>query len=387
MTSDLMKKSFGSQFIVCLAEDWGRLPSSSQHIMRAFSRKYSILWVDSLGLRTPSIRKKDLKRMFQKLKRFLAGIKEKEPNIYVYSPLVLPYFKNRLARKLNQFVLTLGLKFFLARKKAKRIILWAACPTAEGLVGRLGEEKSIYYCADEYSEFTGYSKKLVKKLEEDLLRKVDLVLVVSDKLYQTKKKLNPNIFLIPHGVEFEHFSKYNLTSVELPPDIKDVRKPVIGYYGLIRDWIDFELLQKISERKDWSLVLIGPVNTDINSIKGIENVHFLGPKDYGDLPLYLKGFDVCIIPYKLLEVTINARPLKLFEYLASGKPVVSTPLPSVLPYKGAVRIGTTSEEFIEQIEKSLQEKDESLKKKRVDSARENSWENLVVKNLKNLLLD
>jgi glycosyltransferase involved in cell wall biosynthesis len=386
MILDSTKNTSSSQFIVCLAEDWGRLPSSSQHIMRTLSRQYSILWVDSLGLRTPSIGKNDLKRMLQKLKRFLSGIKLKEPNIFVYSPLVLPYFKNRLARKLNQFILTFGLKRFLARKKALRIILWAACPAAEGLVGRLGEEKSIYYCADEYSEFTGYSKTLVKKLEEDLLRKVDLILVVSDKLYRTKKKLNPNIFLIPHGVEFEHFSKYNLTSVELPSDIKDIGKPVIGYYGLIRDWIDFELLQKISEKKDWSLVLIGPVNTDINSIQGKENVHFLGPKDYGDLPLYLRGFDVCIIPYKLLEVTINARPLKLFEYLASGKPVVSTPLPSVLPYKGAVRIGATCEEFVEQIEKSLQEKDESLKKKRVDLARENSWENLVEKNLKNFLL-
>jgi glycosyltransferase involved in cell wall biosynthesis len=374
------------EYIICIAEDWGRLPSSSQHIMRVLSREYSILWVDSLGLRTPSVSKKDLKRIFQKLKKFFSGIREKEPNIYVYSPLVLPYFQNRLARKINQFILTLSLKFFLSRKKAQKRTLWAACPTAEGLVGRLKEEKSIYYCADEYSEFTGYSKKLVKELEEELLKKVDLVLVVSDKLFQTKKEYNPNIFLIPHGVEFDHFSKYNQTSAELPTDIKYVKKPVIGYYGLIRDWIDFELLEKIAQRKDWSLVLIGPTSVDISKIQVKENMHFLGPKDYKDLPLYLQSFDVCIIPYKLTEVTINARPLKLFEYLASGKPVVSTPLPSVLPYGKVVRIGSTNEEFIQQIEKSLLEKDESLKKKRIDLARENSWEKLVQKNLKPLLL-
>jgi glycosyltransferase involved in cell wall biosynthesis len=373
------------KFIISLAEDWGRLPSSSQHIMRVLSREYSILWVDSLGLRTPSVSKKDLKRILQKLGRFFSGIKEKEPNIYVYSPLVLPYFQNRIVRKINQFILTLSLRFFLSRKKAQKRVLWAACPTAEGLVVRLKEEKSIYYCADEYSEFTGYSKNLVKELEEELLRKVDLVLVVSDKLFQTKKEYNPNIFLIPHGVEFDHFSKYNSSRVELPADLKHVKKPVIGYYGLIRDWIDFDLLQKISMRKDWSLVFIGPVSTDVSAIRGKENAHLLGPKDYKDLPLYLQGFDVCIIPYKLTEVTINARPLKLFEYLASGKPVVSTPLPSVLPYQEVVRIGSTHEEFIQQIEKSLQEKDESLKKKRIDLARENSWEKLVQKNLKPLL--
>jgi len=375
------------RFIVCLAEDWGRLPSSSQHIMRVLSREYSILWVDSLGLRTPSVRQADLNRIYQKLKKFFSGIKEREPNIYVYSPLVLPYFKSRLTRKINQVILTLSLKYFLARKKAQRIVFWAACPTAEGIVGRLKEGKSIYYCADEYSEFSGYSKKLVKELEESLLKKVDLVLVVSDKLHQTKKKYNPNIFTIPHGVEFKRFSKYNLTPVELPADLRKIKRPIIGYYGLIRDWIDFELLQTISKRKDWSLVLVGPANTDISSIQGIDNIYLLGLKDYESLPLYLKGFDVCIIPYKLVEVTINARPLKLFEYMASGKPIVSTPLPSVLPYGKIIRIGSTKEEFIEQIEKSLQEKDNSLIQKRIDLARENSWENLVEKNLKNLLFD
>jgi len=380
-------KPIKNDWFVCLAEDWGRLPSSSQHIMRVLSKEYSILWVDSLGLRVPSVSQADLKRIFNKLSKFFSGIKEKEPNIYVYSPLVLPYFKSRLARKINQVILTLSLKYFLSRKKAQRIVLWAACPTAEGLVGRLKEEKSIYYCADEYSEFSGYSKRLVKELEEKLLKKVDLVLVVSDKLYQTKKEFNPNIFLIPHGVEFNHFSQYNLNSVELPSDLRKIKRPIIGYYGLIRDWIDFELLQKISQKKDWSLVLIGPVNTDISSIQGIDNIYLLGPKDYESLPLYLKGFDVCIIPYKLVEVTINARPLKLFEYMASGKPIVSTPLPSVLPYGKIIRIGSTKEEFIEQIEKSLQEKDNSLIQKRIDLARENSWENLVEKNLKYLLFD
>ncbi len=373
-------------FIVCLAEDWGRLPSSSQHIMRVLSREYSILWVDSLGLRTPSVNRSDLKRVLAKVGKFFSGIKEKEPHIYVYSPLTLPYFKNSLTRKINQIILTYRLRSFLSRKKAKRIILWASCPTAEGIVGRLSEEKSIYYVADEYSEFSGYSSELVKELEEKLLKKVDLVLVVSDKLYNTKKEFNPHTFLIPHGVDSKLFSRCNQDVVELPADLRKIKKPVIGYYGLIRDWIDFELLQKISQRKDWSMVLIGPANTDISSIRGIDNVHLLGPKDYESLPLYLKGFDVCIIPYKLLEVTINARPLKLFEYLASGKPVVSTSLPTVMPYKEVIRIGRTHEEFIEQIEKSLQEKDNSLSLKRIDLARENSWENLVNKNLKKLLI-
>ncbi|MDH4223030.1 MAG: glycosyltransferase, partial [candidate division Zixibacteria bacterium] len=373
--------------IVCLAEDWGRLPSSSQHIMRVLSKEYPILWVDSLGLRTPSLNKTDLKRIFTKFYKFLSGINEVEPNIYIYSPVVLPFFQNSLARKINQIIVTFTLKYFLYRKKARVDLLWVACPSAESIVGWLNERKSIYYCADEYSQFSGYSKVLVKELEEKVLKKVDSVLVVSEKLYQSKKELNSNIFLIPHGVEFNHFSKYNLSPVDLPPELNKIKKPVIGYYGLIRDWIDFELLKEISHRKDWSLVLIGPVNTDTSIIRGLDNVHLLGPKDYKSLPLYLQGFDVCIIPYKLMEVTINARPLKLFEYMASGKPVVSTPLPAVLPYKEVVGIGYTNAGFVKQIEKSLEEKDNMFVQKRVDLARENSWENLVERSLKNLLFN
>jgi glycosyltransferase involved in cell wall biosynthesis len=372
-------------FIVCIAEDWGRLPSSTQHIMRVLSKEFSILWVDSLGLRTPSIGKKDLKRIFTKIGKFFSGIKEREPDIYVYSPLVFPYFKSRLARVLNRMILTLNIRSFLSRKKARRIILWTSCPTAEGLMGRLREEKKIYYCADEYSEYPGYSKKVVMELEQSLLSKVDTVLVVSDKLYQSKSRYNRNIFLMPHGVEFKHFSKIRLNSAELPGDMRDIKKPIIGFYGSIQKWIDFELLQKISQDVDWSLVLIGPVITDISLLRGKENVYFLGDKDYKLLPFYLKGFDVCIVPYKLTEYILNVRPLKLFEYMASGKPIVSTPLPTVLSYKEMVRIGYTHEEFIQQIEKSLEEKDESLIQKRIDLARENSWENLVKKNLKKLL--
>ena len=375
-----------SGYILCFADDWGRHPSSTQHIMRVLSRDLKVLWVESLGFRKPGVSKRDLLRIFFKIKNYIQGVKEMEKNIYVLTPLVIPLHRYGWIRWINQWLLSLILKSYLRKNKVDKFILWISHPSAEPMAKRLGESKTVYYCGDEYAEFTSFSRELVMKLERDLLKKVDLVLVVSERLYQTKKEYNPNIFLIPHGVEFDHFSRYNLTFMELPADIKYIKRPIIGYYGLIRDWIDFELLEKITQKKDWSLVLIGPTSVDISKIQVKENMHFLGPKNYKDLPLYLQGFDVCIIPYKLTEITINSRPLKLFEYLASGKPVVSTPLPSVLPYRDVVRIGSTHEEFIQQIEKSLQEKDEFLKKKRIDLARENSWEKLVEKNLKPLLL-
>ena len=371
--------------IICFADDWGRHPSSTQHIMRELSKDFTILYVESLGFREPGVSSKDFSRIFTKLKNFLRGIKEREKNIFVFTPLVIPLHKYSLIRTINRFILSWQISSYLRKNRIQKFILWLSHPSTEPVAKRWGEEKTIYYCGDEYAEFSSFSQELVRGMERRLLQKSDLVIVVSDKLFKTKKEYNNNIYLLPHGVEFEHFFKSTSENIHLPVELKNIKKPIIGYYGLIRDWIDFELLQKISQRKDWSLVLIGPANTDISSIQGIDNIHLLGPKDYESLPLYLKGFDVCIIPYKLLEVTINARPLKLFEYMASGKPVVSTPLPTVLPYKEVVRIGYTHEEFIEQVEKSLQEKDNSLLQKRIALARENSWENLVDKNLKKLL--
>ncbi|MBD3168587.1 MAG: glycosyltransferase [candidate division Zixibacteria bacterium] len=366
--------------IVCFAEDWGRLPSSTQHLIRGLSKTHRILWVDSLGLRTPSAGSKgDLTRIFSKIKNFLSGIKEVEPNIYRFTPIVIPMYKYRWVRWFNKNLLKLFIKTYLRGKGIRKFINWSSCPTSADLTGELGEFASVYYIGDEFSEFTQFDKGLVGELERKLLIKSDILFVVSDKLTETKSQFNSLVYKVPHGCDFEHFSRtLQLGDDDIPEDLKKIPGPRVGYYGLVRDWFDFGMLRDIfSRRQDWSLALVGPSDTDTSEIDKLENVHMLGPKPYKQLPNYLRGFDCCIIPYRKTEITINANPLKLLEYMSSGKPIVTTDLPSVYPYRDGLNTAGDTAGFEAAIEKAMGVEDEKSTSTRIQIARANSWQSRV----------
>jgi len=367
--------------IVCYAEDWGRLPSSTQHLMRGLSRTHPILWVDSLGLRAPSASKGDLSRIITKLKRFVSGIKEVEPKIFVLTPIVIPLYKYTLVRWINRLILKFVIKRFLRKQGIADFIQWSSCPSSANMVNALGEKANIYYIGDEFSEFTQFDQGLVGKLERRLLIGADLLLVVSDQLAKTKAQFNPLVIKIPHGCDYAHFAQTQVFAEnDIPSDLQNIPNPRIGYYGLIRDWFEFDMLHNIfGSHPEWSLTLIGPSDTDTSKISSLPNVHLLGPKPYTELPKYLRGFDVCIIPYRKTEITINANPLKLLEYLSSGKPVVTTDLPSVYPYRDGLIITSSPAEFEAGIQKALGECESRKCHTRMRLAEANSWQSRVDK--------
>ncbi|MCP4632288.1 MAG: glycosyltransferase [candidate division Zixibacteria bacterium] len=366
--------------IICYAEDWNRLPSSTQHLIRGLSKTHKVLWVDSLGLRTPSVGSGgDLKRIIGKVKKFFKGIVEVEPNIFELSPIVIPLYKYKIFRRINKHILKFLVRGFLRKNKIKEFIQWSSCPTSVIAVNAMGEKSNVYYIGDEFSEFTQFDSGLVGLLERELLIKSDILFVVSDKLVETKSQFNPLVYKIPHGCDFKHFSSTrNLSENDIPAELRKIKSPIVGYYGLIRDWFDFEMLREIfSRNKEWNLVLIGPSDTDTSVIEQLPNVHFLGPKPYEQLPRYIRGFDTCIIPYRKTEITINANPLKLLEYLASGKPIVTTDLPAVHQYSEGLKIASTNEEYEKAINSTLNDDSFELMEKRIQIARENSWDNRV----------
>ncbi|HHI03198.1 MAG TPA: glycosyltransferase, partial [candidate division Zixibacteria bacterium] len=363
------------QLIICYAEDWGRLPSSTQHLMRQLSKKYTILWVDSLGLRAPSISKGDSKRILSKIKKFFKGIKEAEQNIFVLSPLVIPLYKYSLVRFINRQILKAYIRLFLRKHRFERFLQWSSCPSSAIMLNSLGELANIYYIGDEFSEFTQFDSDLVGHLEQRLLVGSDMLLVVSERLMETKSQFNALTFKLLHGCDYKHFSKtMKLSNDDIPSDIKNIPHPIIGYYGLIRDWFDFDMLKSIfQKRRDWSLLLIGPSDTDIYEIVNLPNVHSLGARPYESLPFYLKAFDVCLIPYRKTEITINANPLKLLEYLSSGKPVVTTDLPSAYQYQEGLLIGKTKSEIEGAIETAINNNSSEKRKIQITIAQQNSW--------------
>jgi glycosyltransferase involved in cell wall biosynthesis len=370
--------------IICFAEDWARFPSSAQEIMSRLSVDYRILWIDSLGLRAPRLCKDDLKRIWSKLGKWFKGPESCHPNktedteIMVYTPIVIPYFRYGFIRWINQWILRLELRALIKKYDFGHRILWIACPAAADMVGKLGEERSIYYCADEHAELPGMSRELVDKLEEKLLKKVDCVLVTSEALLSWKKPKNAATVYIPHGVDFDHFIKATAESTPIPDDIKVYPKPIIGYYGLIQDLIDIELIQCIAQsRPDWSVAMIGPVIFDIKSLPELPNLFFLGARPYSTLPNYLKAFDVCLIPYRNTERMRYANPLKLRQYLAAGKPVISTPVPESLRYQDVIRIGHTPEEFINQIEQALHINSTEEITRRINRVKPEAWDKIL----------
>ena len=272
-------------------------------------------------------------------------------------------------------------KRFLGSQRIKEFIQWSSCPTSAMMINTVGELANVYYIGDEFSEFSQFDKGLVGKLERQLLVKSDLLLVVSDKLLESKSRFNPLVYKIPHGCDYDHFSKSAvLSEKDVPGELRKIPSPIIGYYGLIRDWFDFEMLRDTFTRhSDWSLVLVGPSDTDTSTISDLPNVHFLGPKPYKFLPQYLKGFDVCIIPYRKAKVTINANPLKLLEYLSSGKPVITTDMPSVRQYRKGLTLVRTASEFEQAIADVIANESQNKRTVRMEIAKSNSWQDRIDK--------
>jgi len=363
------------QSIVCFANDWSADPTSKTHIMRILARRNRVLWVDSIGMRRPAATAYDARRIGTKLRRVFRGCRPVEPGLFVGSPLALPFPGNVAADRINASVLSAWLKWQLKRLGMTRPILWSFMPNVSRLVGRLGERMVVYHCVDDYAEFAGVSRTSIRRLEADLVRRADVVLTSSEKLRDERLGLNPRTHFVTHGVDVEHFGRALDPGTPLPEELRHLPRPIVGFFGLIAEWIDVSLIRAMADRHpDWSIVLVGRAATDLSAIEGKPNVRLLGRKPYAALPAYCRGFDAGIVPFTMTDLTVRANPLKLREYLAAGLPVASTPLPEVLRYGSLVETGRSDHEFVAAVERALARRSPAAVKARVDAMRAESWE-------------
>jgi glycosyltransferase involved in cell wall biosynthesis len=361
--------------MLCFGHDWSGDPLSKTHIMRILARDNRILWINSIGYRAPTASKSDFRRAWNKLKAAAEPVKEVEPNLHVLNPLAIPAYGVPWMRIVNRELLRLQVMRAMKRLRFRRPINWIFTPTAAVVAGALGEETLVYYCVDEFTAFTNIARQLAE-LEGELLRRADVVFVSAEKLRKSKSAVNPRTFLVRHGVDFDHFRRALDPATEIPADIANLPRPIIGYFGLMaEDWIDIPLMVDVAKHfSGGSMVLLGKVTTDISRLTALPNVHVLGRKPFSTLPAYSKGFDVAINPFPISEVTLNANPLKVREYLAAGLPVVSTRIPEV-EILGQCQIGDGSASFIAGLEQAL--RDPGPKKERSESMRAESWEGRV----------
>jgi glycosyltransferase involved in cell wall biosynthesis len=342
--------------MLCFSHDWSGDPLSKTHLMRIFARQNRILWVNSIGYRSPSLTShRDWGRIVRKLKAVAEPIREVEPNIFVFNPLSIPAFGNRGLRAVSARLLREQIRWAMRKLRFRNPVNWVFNPAAGVLAGQLNEAEIIYYCVDEYTSFRGVDTATLAEIERSLIGKSDLVIVSAEKLRQSKQTPNsPPPILIRHGVDFEHFASVFSSQTSVPEDLAGLPKPVIGYFGLIaEDWVDIPLLVRVARSfPHASLVMLGKATMDVSALLREPNIHLLGRKPYSALPGYCKGFDVALIPFPISEVTLNANPLKAREYLAAGLPVVSTAIPEV-EVLGECSIGRTGEEFVAEIRRAL----------------------------------
>jgi glycosyltransferase involved in cell wall biosynthesis len=340
--------------IICFSNDWDSDPLSKKHIMLRLAKRNRVLWINSIGNRRPTASIVDLKRVIKKLRDFSQGHKKVDEGIHVYSPIAVPFFSSAAARWINRKALQWGVRRACRRLGFQSPITWTFVPASAEIAGSLGEHALVYHCVDEFSEFTGTDKAAILEMERGLLEKSDCVIVSSDRLYATKQAHNPNTFLVTHGVDVAHFRKACDAAVAVPAEMAALEGPVIGFFGLIADWVDLELIRYLAvSRPTWNFVLIGKTTTKTQIFDRIENIHLLGQKPYEELPMYAKGFDVAILPFAINELTLAANPLKLREYLAAGLPVVSSAIPEAEKLNNVLRIGRSRTDFLNQIQEIL----------------------------------
>jgi glycosyltransferase involved in cell wall biosynthesis len=244
-------------------------------------------------------------------------------------------------------------------------------PTWAKLVFALKEKYGwpiIYDCLDDYYGFGNVHKDRIAE-ETKLFQKSDMVITTSAYLYKKARVINGQTLCIPNAGEYDHFKN--------PPknDLLDIQKPIAGYYGAIAEWFDNELIEYVaSKRPNVNFVFIGyTFGSDISKLQKHSNVHFLGEKPYQELPSYLYHFDVCLIPFKMTSLIEATHPVKIYEYFAAGKPVVSTKIPELVPLGNLCYLSSDKEMFLASLDEALKENDPDLVKRRIEFASKNTW--------------
>lgn len=377
--------------IICFAGAKYDIPywTNRQEIMSRVSKTHRVLYVEP-RLFILSI----LKDILKNPAKFFKGVKKTE-NLFIISQINrLPFSRqSRLCNFINQKIN----EFFVKRAAHKfgfeNPVLWIYDTEACYYLGKMNEKFVLYDCVDKHEAQEGIKAhaEKVKQEEKIILEKANAVAVTSRALFEEKKKQNPNTFFIRNVGDFERFNPEALKNLEIPEDIKKIKRPIAGFVGAIDSYkLNISLLRQISILNgDVSFVLIGKPFIDKNSkeieeLKKRRNVYFLGPRDRKEIPAYVQAFDVCLIPYQKNEYNKYSFPLKFFDYMATGKPIIASGLPELEEFCEVIDIIKTPEEFTEILRKVILKGDSERREKRLEIASQNTWE-IRTKKLLNIL--
>lgn len=332
--------------LVVFGEDWGAHPSSTQHLVRCLQADVDVIWINSIGLRPLSVSRRDLKRAWQKLtsRQSRQPAQSASESVFpIVHPKVIPLAKSPWLKALNRWLLRRAVKPYLQANDDT--LVWASLPSAIDYKGCFNERAWWYYCGDDFGALAGVDHKAVTQLEAKLVQQAQVIFTASEQLQQ--KFPRDKTVLLEHGVSIDLFG----TPAERAKELSESRT-TIGFYGAIAEWVDQELLIGLArERPNYDIVMVGSALVDVSALEAEPNIHLVGARAHHELPSYSQHWQFSILPFKNNAQILACNPLKLREYLAAGRPVLSTYFPALEPYQELVEVAANVRALVEIIDR------------------------------------
>jgi uncharacterized SAM-binding protein YcdF (DUF218 family)/glycosyltransferase involved in cell wall biosynthesis len=374
--------AIGAADILCISSiDFDFIWQGHQEIMSTLAASgHRVLFLENTGVR--QLRFRDLPRLRRRLRNWSkgpGGFREERPNLFVFSPLVLPGPYSRIVTRINRFLLLRSIRRWMRATGVTRPIVWTFLPTplAHQLIDHLDPTLTIYYCIDDFVSSSPEARRIVTS-EKEMFRRADLVFVTSEQLRRRAAEVSDCVHLFPFGVKYDSFEAVRESPRRTPADIAALPRPIVGYVGGLHQWVDQDLVADTAARvPNATFAFVGPAQCDLSKLEAVPNVKLLGAKPHPELPHYVREFDVGIVPYRLSEYTANVYPTKLNEYLAMGIPVVASDLAEIrrfnADHNGIVGIAGDSASFAAAIQRAIGGDVPGAADRRIAVARSNSW--------------
>lgn len=337
--------------LLVFADDWGRHPSSCQHLISQLLPRYRTGWVNTIGTRPPRLDRATFARAAGKLRGWTGGGPRREsaapPGPDVLQPIMLPWIRRRWQRSLNRSLLLRRLRQWLDAAPGP-VTAVTTVPIVADLMGRLPVSRWVYYRVDDFSQWPGLDGPSLAAMEREVLARADRVVAASEVLVQTSGRSDAT--LLTHGVDLSHWS----AKVAAPAEISEFPRPRALFWGLIDRRLDPHVVRAVAGALGHgTLVLLGPEQDPDDDLARIPGVRRIPAASYADLPAYAAAADILVMPYADAPVTRAMQPLKLLEYLATDRPVVARDLPAVRAWGDALDIAPTPEEFVQAVRRRL----------------------------------
>lgn len=337
--------------LVVFSDDWGRHPSSCQHLVRQLLPDYEVAWVNTIGTRSPRLDWQTLRRALGKLREWstpkrVTSKDDTAAEVRVFTPKMWPWFRRHFDRWLNKQLLLRELQQSIAQLPNPRVAV-TTIPLVADLIGELEVDGWLYYCVDDLASWPGLDGPTLLSMEQRLIQHSDSIITVSGELQSRMRAMGRESTLLPHGVDLEHWQSDSTDRYSLPANC---RAPFIVFWGLLDERLESAWVLQLAEQlKEGTILLAGPVETIDAKLAQHPRVQTLGPLEYEQLPVLARQATVLIMPYRDIAATRAMQPLKLKEYLATGHPCVVRKLPATESWSDCLDLVDSAEVFVETV--------------------------------------